>query len=933
MSGGAWYLGNQEDSVILNKGAIDRGMFWATTYKTHTVEECKQSVYNMETIGLPPLNKRRGDINYSLLDTNGIIRERYPNGQAIYVESGDVLIGKVLIQGSKSGEEELSDVSLVVKQGEEGYIDRVIISTMPNGYKLAKVVIRKLRIPEMGDKLCSRCYHPDTEILTQDGWKAIAAITTNDRVATLQSSSTLVYANPLETQTFPYQGDMYSLETPEIALCVTPNHRMWVSNVSGSNQNFKIQEANEIVGKPSWYTGSVDKTQFSPTNHFMIPGYHGITPLRLSMDSWCAIFGRWVHAHGKEDWWFLSQGDGDNIPWWVLDPRVRHYLKLLPKDQLPTWCMFQSLQHSAAIIKGIFHNSTQFQTKSITLKDQIQQLALHAGCTCIVTAETRDKWILRLSSSQNQANSNGFVQDKMVHYNGLVHCCTVPGDGIIMVRRNGKPVWCGNSAQKGTCVAGNTLVSTTTGLSTPIKDIEIGTKLWGYKYGEGLQMSTCTNKAYMGSKRTLKLTICSGEELVCTEDHRIMTNSGWKEAKELDPNDLIMYNIPMPQDIPDKDELDWILTMSYQTKSDCYERLTLTMDSDHERQRTLAFARILGYIVSAGWSCTVQNSPPEYRAAVAFGTAIDTQGFINDIATLLDCTKVSYNTTAKFYGSEAFKGICYLYELPLFLSRCIASLPGLVVGKRTIQKPSYPSFLETAPLSIIREFIGGLLGGDSKTLSLVEDAPIEFLWKSLEEHQTKLRQHMESLRYMLERLEVPCTSLPLKTINSSRTDIQNRVLCGIHIDDIATFIDKIGIRYHIENQSKLLAIATWSKIHSFVSSSEKPIVDWRQCTHIGNFLDQINPLVHRGDKGIPYMYIPIHGIEEYEPIDVYDITVKDIDSFVANGMIVHNCGMILPTEDMPRTAEGIIPDLLLNPQALKLTQETSNGILVLVGYS
>ncbi len=36
-------------------------------------------------------------------------------------------------------------------------------------------------------------------------------------------------------------------------------------------------------------------------------------------------------------------------------------------------------------------------------------------------------------------------------YNGKVYCCTVPS-GIIYVRRNGKPVWCGNSryAQKGT---------------------------------------------------------------------------------------------------------------------------------------------------------------------------------------------------------------------------------------------------------------------------------------------------------------------------------------------------------------------------------------------------------------------------------------------------------------------------------------------------
>ncbi|HKV02367.1 MAG TPA: hypothetical protein VJQ26_09600, partial [Ktedonobacteraceae bacterium] len=36
---------------------------------------------------------------------------------------------------------------------------------------------------------------------------------------------------------------------------------------------------------------------------------------------------------------------------------------------------------------------------------------------------------------------NDWIED----YAGMVYCCEVPGDGIILVRRNGKPIWCGNS--------------------------------------------------------------------------------------------------------------------------------------------------------------------------------------------------------------------------------------------------------------------------------------------------------------------------------------------------------------------------------------------------------------------------------------------------------------------------------------------------------
>jgi len=155
---------NQEDSVILNYGAVQRGLFWATSYRTHCEEEKKQG-FSHEYIGLAPLDKRRKDINYSLLDENGIIMTRFPvyenngkkyGGGSVYVDIGDVIIGKIMVQHNKNDKDDIIDNSLIIKKGEEGYIDRVYISTNPNGYKLVKVVIRSIRIPEVGDKFASR---------------------------------------------------------------------------------------------------------------------------------------------------------------------------------------------------------------------------------------------------------------------------------------------------------------------------------------------------------------------------------------------------------------------------------------------------------------------------------------------------------------------------------------------------------------------------------------------------------------------------------------------------------------------------------------------------------------------------------------------------------------------------------------------------------
>lgn len=132
----------------------------------------KKEGYLTERIGNPPLNKRRRDANYGLLDSNGVIRARQPiwvdkegkkhGGEAVYVQKGDVIIGKMSVRTDKDGKEEIIDCSEILKKGDEGYIDRVHIITTPNGYKLVKVVIRKVRIPEIGDKFASRAAQKGT---------------------------------------------------------------------------------------------------------------------------------------------------------------------------------------------------------------------------------------------------------------------------------------------------------------------------------------------------------------------------------------------------------------------------------------------------------------------------------------------------------------------------------------------------------------------------------------------------------------------------------------------------------------------------------------------------------------------------------------------------------------------------------------------------
>lgn len=147
---------NQEDSIILNKSSIDRGLFVSTTYKSVTEEEKKRGNSDFETICLPKFEYRKREYNYSLLKPNGVIKEN----KSLWVKKGDVLIGKTiskLIKNEENDSRNLTtiDISIVVKHDEEGYIDSVLDTMANDGTRVVKIRVRTPRRPEIGDKFAS----------------------------------------------------------------------------------------------------------------------------------------------------------------------------------------------------------------------------------------------------------------------------------------------------------------------------------------------------------------------------------------------------------------------------------------------------------------------------------------------------------------------------------------------------------------------------------------------------------------------------------------------------------------------------------------------------------------------------------------------------------------------------------------------------------
>lgn len=151
----ACYTGyNVEDAVIVNKAALDRGLFRTTYFNMYEAKEESSlvsgsavdstfcNIHNTNVVRLKP------GYDYSYLDKDGLVKENTKLDDKI------VLIGKCT--KNPDDDETFIDSSVVPKKGQKGYVDKSFITEGNEGFRLAKIRVRHERIPAIGDKFCSR---------------------------------------------------------------------------------------------------------------------------------------------------------------------------------------------------------------------------------------------------------------------------------------------------------------------------------------------------------------------------------------------------------------------------------------------------------------------------------------------------------------------------------------------------------------------------------------------------------------------------------------------------------------------------------------------------------------------------------------------------------------------------------------------------------
>lgn len=493
---------NQEDSVLINRGSIDRGMFLTTIYHTDKDEDKNITRFVSRCKPDPARTKGIKYGNYDNIGSDGFMAENS------LIKDRDVIMAKVVhIKENRNDPTKVikfEDQSKCYRTSEETYVDKNYVGRNGEGYNTAKVRARIFRKPVFGDKFCMT---DDHDVLTMNrGWVPICDIKTDDLVAQLnRQTSKLEYVNPLETLVFDHTGDMYEVETQGVSQKVTLNHRMWVKQ--RDCKDYELMQAKDMIGKRVRF-----QSGGSPINNVDYEiNFGNQTFTGTNADEFITILGIFM----AEGWTYICERDciariefaankkrvqdalyescemlglkysmnAKSLKWYINNKELAKDFEKLSvgatNKSLPAWTKLLSSRQSELLLKamclGDGHEtatSLHYSTSSVKLRDDVQILAQHAGFTAYYVARylpghqttlkdgrtitaTETSWDIgirrkRLYPTLNHGHSKeqmGQIEE-VTQFEGKVYCLRVPSE-VFLVRRNGKCSFTGNSSRHG----------------------------------------------------------------------------------------------------------------------------------------------------------------------------------------------------------------------------------------------------------------------------------------------------------------------------------------------------------------------------------------------------------------------------------------------------------------------------------------------------
>lgn len=324
------------------------------------------------------------------------------------------------------------------------------------------------------------CYDSDTEVLTKRGWIPWSEATANDQFMTVDpATGKKEWQLPLRVIHKPWRGKMVKVNTGLVDLLVTPDHRMmrkarskegWGEWGMGTADEMLNRTVRLPLGVEGEWLGEtfLDPSKAALLGFIIGDGYVGKTSISVRIKKERKI--DWLESAVADAGYTLSRySDGITFGILGVDEEFRSLAEqtYLNGDRVIPQAALNAQEDALyRLLEGLIESDgyrgdkgrVHFSTVSSILRDQVQELVAKLGGSASYSVTTpgnghygtQDIYSMVLRSDRVLEPRIGWTLDERseqvteVDYNGEVHCATVPS-GVLYVRRNGNPIWCGNS--------------------------------------------------------------------------------------------------------------------------------------------------------------------------------------------------------------------------------------------------------------------------------------------------------------------------------------------------------------------------------------------------------------------------------------------------------------------------------------------------------
>jgi biotin carboxyl carrier protein len=481
---------NYEDAIVISESFAKR-MSSTHMYQNDLDLDSATKVSKNAFISIFP-----GKYKKELLDkydTDGVVKV----GETVSADDPLILAVKERRTGPKIGRRARAygDATVTWDHHTDG-----IVTDVHKGKKGINVIVKSIQPTQVGDKFC---FDPETALLTQAGWKNVAAITKTDVLATLNlATEQLEWHQPDATQQFQHNGKMYKLQTKHLDMLVTPEHELWVSRPGKPYGKVKAKDFYESKGE--WQFKKDCNWQGQEQQLFCVEYVRRTSQDNafdsLPMDVWLEFLGYYI-AEGRTTrttgggyqtqisqfttsphWQAIADCLDDLGLYWVyLDNERRFvinskclYLALADcgnnayTKRVPEYVQALSPRQLRiffdAYMDGDGHRGGcwEYGTSSEQLSFDLEVVLLKLGwCGSTRKLERNDNfqkrphWRTRVNRrhlrpwwKKYRATEYESVVEDMVDYDGMVYCVTV-ANHLVYAKRGAKSYWSGNSGRYG----------------------------------------------------------------------------------------------------------------------------------------------------------------------------------------------------------------------------------------------------------------------------------------------------------------------------------------------------------------------------------------------------------------------------------------------------------------------------------------------------